>query len=1292
MDSQRRQVISRVGTGQYNTQLPVSQKIVNNQKSMYEKLGVATPQLPETTTRTPSANIFEQGGRLGGQALGVAGKVIATGVKSVGSMAYNVVAGGATLLTKANPVYQAYVNNANKMADQIFKNANESFKSGFITSEQYKEEIERSIKIRNTTVALDNTFLEGQKFLGVVNEQGELDLKRTALEAYSGLATVATLPIGGLPAAVGTQGLKMGAMQGLAAVGREVVGKQTVKSTLGSFATLAAVSTKQTAKSAIPKMLNDLGIVQKTSTQGTLLQIAKSRAVPPSLSQGAPQIYKKTAEIFTKAMNTIPGLRMTYNSLLKRAGAGTTTQGVIKDVAIELAIRAPIRRENIQFATETVQAYKDDKWFTNDDKMGAIPATILGASMLLEGGPLGPVMRGFSKIGKGLKVATYGEASLADSIYKYAKSQGFDGNAVGSIYQAFDELPEAMRMDRVNILKQLFGTNLRNNTADKAAYVMINQYLKSNPGMQAKSLKEFYKNAIRWAHYTNELLPLTKQLNASGKGYAFLAKFSIEDIKVLQTRITEAVDRANPKISKQAFAKLTDQEKTLYLANSKQAALQVIQDAVDNNEYWAMNDDVVGSIVNAINNAKGSKQIKLAPSVVNAGNLVNTSTRALSKLVGKDSAKNARGILKQAAKDGYTLVTVAKEAPNLFLSADEAAGVKLKSVFVEVDDAIFERAAQSQPGFRMIGTALTRLGLGFDESAAVAYRLVRDNSAESINTYLQRDDGRKILNALQQSLELPDDYRFKDLTSISRIRKRTAVDLRMMTPKEMKNALSNADIKLTDNEARLVRKAIIDGHLRAPLQTIGLADKLIAGAYKYNPFYRLYARTQGALRYTYNPFFNVQELVESEILGQAVAGGKTPWLMGIGNLNPQLQDKLDDTIKQMERAGFFNSAERLGKGIDDSLMSTRFGEGAQDVYLGRVSASINLTQKRSIAGVVAKIADSKGLSIEDLMRLHGAEVEAIVRPIVQYPTKGALNSNLIKAMNIAVFPSRYNIKVATMAAQTLAKQTPAVQAITINKLWEMQSWLNSPEGIAWRQDNSKAIDLVRWITPVGSVEWVFNMLGAPFGKGFEGWGDIGVIGGLPFGVITQILESQGLVTINTPYVSPETGDIYSRRIPESMKARMASAFMDLLGSTFTYPGRTLGLPGKQAGLRQAAAAISLDTKSTEWTKVDYEPQDLPNRAAIEQAIWNERYSVANGIENITKAQKPISRGLPQMQPIGKAPQQLPETGRTLSATAEYQIKQQMKANKKAAAQAKTAANKAAKQKAKTTAFPANLPQ
>jgi hypothetical protein len=554
--------------------------------------------------------------------------------------------------------------------------------------------------------------------------------------------------------------------------------------------------------------------------------------------------------------------------------------------------------------------------------------------------------------------------------------------------------------------------------------------------------------------------------------------------------------------------------------------------------------------------------------------------------------------------------------------------------------------------------------------------MVRDNASEAIEKVVGLN-GRKVLNAMQQWAETGTDSRLADLVPAnwSNISKRLTTDMRMMNNRQIKEALSNASIQITNEQATAIRKAVIQAHLSVPLQTMGLADRLVAGAYKNVPFYKLYAKAQGAFRYTYNPFFNVQEQVETELLGQAITPGKQPYIAGISALLPGGKAKLDSVVKQLETAGFFNNSAIVSNDINKSLLATRFGEGAQDVYLGRVSAHITSGQKRSIAGAVSKIADRMGMTVEDALATNGAVIEDIIRPIVQYPTHGALNSNLAKALNIAVFPSRYNMKVASVAVKALAQATPAVQALTINKLWEMENWLKQPEGIAWQQQHNAAIQFFKWLTPVGNIQWVFDTLGAPFGhSNTSSIGDLGVIGGLPFGVISQILQDQGIITLNTPYVNPKDGTIFSKKIPESMRAKVAMAFMDLLGSTFTYPGATiglnqLGLPSKSQLLKNAAGAVSLGTKSSEWSTQNFTPADLPAMDKLKQEIWSQQYNVKNGIVNPTAAVNPTPATSPIQPGITGGP--IMTKVQTL--------------------QAKNAKTLAAKKK-KTTNFPSNLPQ
>ena len=1035
---------------------------------------------------------------------------------------------------------------------------------------------------------------------------------------------------------------------------------------------------------------------------GTTLKMAPKKTILESMASLASKTGKTKAvaaeintaqrlsNIVDKAVINSPILRRNYEVMLKRMGTSQTNLGLAKNVLAQIAFYAPLRRENLRFTADMIQDFREQKYFSDDDMMGAIPSAVLTASMLLEGGPVGALARNFKKLGQVTKTAMYGEQQLLDLTSVALQKKGMKGNLIAGIYDYLNTAPKEIAKDGKILIQKIVGTNLSKGSSQRMAQVIADHidevFGNSGKPLNTVTAKEVAENMIKHA-YAQSLLD-----NYNAKGLQFVAtKYSVQDQNQLIKKIQTAINKAKAEIEK------LPKGSTARLEARKQIAKQVVLQEAQRNVAWAQNQDVVNAILKKIDDVTATGKTGIL-SLINAPKAVNANKLAK----GADSK-----VKSQLKKLGYVITESDSPGYTPQVSKEIAEQVSLRSQFVPVDDQLFQQAATSKPVFRSLGAGLTRAGLGLDDSAQLAYKFVRDNSVDNIDNIegMPKGWGRKILNAMQQWGDIPDNNRFADfgsLGSTGRMQKRITTDLRMMSNTQIKDALYTLDglPKLTDKQISGIRAGIIKAHADVPLQVMGMADYLIAKSYKYNPFYKTYAKLQGAARYTYNPFFAVQEAVETELLGQALVPGKTPYIAGMGKIFPGTKAGLDDIVKQIDNAGFFNDSTLTSTKLGQSLMATRFGEGAQDVYLGRVSAVITDSQKRSLAAAVKGIADRMGLSVDEAIRTHGALIEDIVRPIVQYPTKGALNSNLAKAMNIAMFPSRYNAKVASIAVKALAQAPPAVQLLTVNKLWEMENWLKSPEGLIWQQEHNTAIQFFKWLTPVGNIQWVFDVLNkgvdeagklagrTPTGN-LSSYGDFGMIGGLPFGVISQILQSQGIISINAPYVSPKDGEIWARRIPESMQARVASAFMDLLGSTFTYPGATigltnLGLPSKSQLLKGAAQKVSLGTSGKEWTNREYTPMDLSAQDRIKQEIWSNNYKVEED------KKKPASPPILDI-PTHEMPKPIP-TGKVMTKTELNELKKQQKATKAATAKAKADAKKAAKTKAKTTSFPTYLPQ
>jgi len=938
--------------------------------------------------------------------------------------------------------------------------------------------------------------------------------------------------------------------------------------------------------------------------------------------------FKKTAQDSAEDMvatvwnatQKVPGWQQFTAREMAKIGNSYGAKRLLANAALEVAVMAPLRRENMRMVVDVYDQLRAGNWLYDDGKIGAIPESLLIASMALRGGPIGFLADNVKKGGGALRTAMFGEGTqFFDEVYKHYGSLAgkpmYVANAVSNL-RRLGSKADNESLDE--IMKVVQGTNV----ARRGVVIAAQEAAEA-------TFAKLGKDAEDW-QILQDMVRYFKLFQKADKFGAVVTRFD----RATQAEIAGKIEKALK----------TNKFKGKTIDVLKERAKEVVKNMAKG-AYWNQNQQILEAMLNGIDNAKDIDGIYWA--------IKNRATYNFAKL--------PKQLVNELADNGYVGVMSDKPIASPLMSAERASNQVLKSAYVPVDDAMFEQAAVAKPYFRAVGSALRKVGLSLEDTAAEAYRTVRANAEDYIGKMPGFDTkkAKNVIGAIQE---------YAESGSITRPVRRTVTDVRMMSYREVETALAEAGIKVSRTEAKSILKAIIKAHIDAPLQLKGLANAVTDKLYGI-PAWKFYPRLQGALRYTYNPFFRVQEITETELLGQMVSGGKQAWMPGMGALRPDLAKHYDEISAKLAKIGIFDDAMR-------AVEPTMFGEAATDVMIGRVTANIVKSQKRSMAAVVDVMRKKYKMSVDDLLKYHAAEVSDFIRPIVQYPSKGALNTNFAKALNLAVFPARYNIKVTAMTVKALSQLPAMQQTLVVNKLWEMSDWVNSPEGIQWRMENSEAIGLFKWLTPVGNIQWVFDILGMPFGrtKGAEGLGDLGIIGGLPLGVITQILESQGVMQINTPYINPKDGDIYSKRIPESMKARMASAFTDLLGSTFTYPGRTLGMPGKGAALR-GIAQLPFGTTSAEWGKINYTNADLPAWLAREQEIM-QKIAGKNG-ESVTATP-------------GSSPQAVPTdvTGLPdMPDTRDYSKTELNELKKKAAA-----AKAAAKKRSKTATFPSNLPQ
>lgn len=476
-----------------------------------------------------------------------------------------------------------------------------------------------------------------------------------------------------------------------------------------------------------------------------------------------------------------------------------------------------------------------------------------------------------------------------------------------------------------------------------------------------------------------------------------------------------------------------------------------------------------------------------------------------------------------------------------------------KEVVTEASE-IYDPAMAPVPFMSFLRDALYKTGLSPESNTKIAYSALKGSivaNLENTGAAAQlgvvgpnADDGAGyVFTRLQNYLDTRKPNEVLNALTGFRNQQSSLQDVRQMTIGNIMEALPG----ISKDTAKGIRKAIDKAYLDVPMEFRGLGVK--AWDYMYAlPGTRHMYRVMGALRYTYNPFFRAQELAETKILTKLKSNNLT-W-MKAGESPVATRARLDDAAKQIHEAKIFTTGYT--------------GESTQDLTLGRLHANLLKTQERDLAGLALSIAEKKGVTLETLLRDNIDEVGEALRVIVQYPSKGVLNSALARTLNIAFFPMRYNLKVASLFATELAKQPPTVQFAVINSTLKAADWMKSPEGIRWQSEHSEAIKLFQYFTPYGNVASVYSLL--KNGR-VNSPSELGLIGGLPFGFITQILDSTGVINLNTPYVQPDTGEVLPDWVPQTTKAKAATALEAFIGTLFTYPGRIIGMPGKSKMIR-----------------------------------------------------------------------------------------------------------------------------
>lgn len=843
-----------------------------------------------------------------------------------------------------------------------------------------------------------------------------------------------------------------------------------------------------------------------------------------SAKTGIEAILNQSGKKLENALTTIPAFRdlvarntKSFVDLSVKQLAGESTAQFLtrnsKNIAIGLLIKRPILYQmNIGLAEDAYNKILEGKYSSAVTDAAWIAAQAIG------GGPLGYFFRNTKRLGTKVAELTKGQGSFIDEV-----SQRINGNI--GVY--LEELKaggakEFAQHENTARIAQTVNMQIAGNDAKRAADNVLSHYYQNGIDPKTITPQHFLDDMYKWSVADKEAQKL-------GDNYV-----AVRWDSATKAGVARAVENAGDDL---------------------QEMVKAVQDiAAQPGNGFGNNEILMTRIFKAITEsdsaASAAKQIR------------QIST------VGTISKDIPAAVQKRLEKLGYSLAEPfgGRKTPQI----DYNNLPKLVSEVSKGTSDIFDPAVAPQPVLDGLSGLLNKFGLSPESNTKVAY----DKLSESLVSNLDRagvttelglvgDDTPKgakfILSKLQQYIDKQGPNSYLNIGTLGRGQQSALQDIRQMTIKEVREAIPGIDKTTAKKLLGAVNKSYTD----VSLEFRGLGIKAFDYAYRI-PGAKNYFRLQSALRYTYNPFFRAQELIETKSLAHMKASNLT-WFKP-GETPGALRARLDAASEILDRTKIFTSGYT--------------GESTQDLTIGRIHANILKTQKRDLAGLALDLAEKQGLTLEQMAAQHPEQLADALRTIVQYPTKGVLNSPLARTLNIAFFPMRYNLKVTGLVAREVAKLPPSVQTAVIHSIFKTSDWLKSDEGIQWQADNQDAIQIFSYFTVYNNIAAVLHVLrgGKP-----NSVSELGQLGGLPFGVISQLLDKEGIIHLNTPYVDPKTGNVLPDYIPQTTKAKAAVALESLLNSVFTYPGRIIGLPGKSQSIRNLVDDF-IKTGNSEYLK------------------------------------------------------------------------------------------------------------
>lgn len=381
------------------------------------------------------------------------------------------------------------------------------------------------------------------------------------------------------------------------------------------------------------------------------------------------------------------------------------------------------------------------------------------------------------------------------------------------------------------------------------------------------------------------------------------------------------------------------------------------------------------------------------------------------------------------------------------------------------------------------------------------------------------------------------------------------------------------DMGFSKQDAKVFDALIRDSVVKSP-NIVGLGEALSNWMKtRNNPLSRTYnsfLRVQSDLRFKKNPMFAFQAAVETytwsalftkKVPGQDFVLNNLAKIQGMDRVikntigQPTMREQaivLQDVLTNYNRQLRDSAAPEIYRGTNEVIPEfTKTGvEGFREkvdfrkknsdsnIWLGATGFS----NVKIATNMMKAFARKNGMTLEEAMSFKMVDgKKQFNNPwLVQQMQDAAtgvfgyhgtvLNSPLMRTLNTVFFPARFQTKSVIQTAKWLNSLSPTTRLVVMNQWVNTAEWLQTDEGEKWKKDNRGML------AAVVNYTFAYEGLGKTVDavtKGELFGGNTGLIGGLPFGFIYNIVRDMGVVP-EAAQIDPVTGKPFQREVQKDI--------------------------------------------------------------------------------------------------------------------------------------------------------------